>query len=190
MNTLSSPTHHALIQTRLLARPARGEAAIDPNRPILASLLAGRFAREGALPAHLGLTREERERLWADYFPGPVLPLPGHPGETLPEAAGLTALLLRERAGIFVSESWLAKIVVTACAGKAHLWHDLGLTNRSELSRLLLNAFPSFARANVGDMKWKKFLYRTYCARENIYVCPAPSCGECADYAKCFAPEV
>jgi nitrogen fixation protein NifQ len=38
-------------------------------------------------------------------------------------------------------------------------------------------------------MKWKKFLYRQFCAREEIYVCPAPSCGVCKDYAKCFGPE-
>ena len=45
------------------------------------------------------------------------------------------------------------------------------------------------ARANTGDMKWKKFLYRQFCSREGIYVCPAPSCGECKDHAKCFGPE-
>ncbi|MEW5780935.1 MAG: nitrogen fixation protein NifQ [Pseudomonadota bacterium] len=28
-----------------------------------------------------------------------------------------------------------------------------------------------------------------YCQRDGIYVCPAPSCGACADYAQCFAPE-
>ena len=49
--------------------------------------------------------------------------------------------------------------------------------------------FPELARANTGDMKWKKFLYRQFCAAEGIYVCPAPSCGVCKDYAKCFGPE-
>ena len=86
--------------------------------------------------------------------------------------------------------AWLAKIVIAACAaGKEHLWRDLGLANRRELSRLLTDAFPAFARKNTGDMKWEKFLYRACCAGEGIYVCPAPSCRECADYADCFAPE-
>jgi nitrogen fixation protein NifQ len=49
--------------------------------------------------------------------------------------------------------------------------------------------FPALAALNTGDMKWKKFIYRQYCARDGIYVCPAPSCGVCIDYAKCFAPE-
>jgi nitrogen fixation protein NifQ len=39
-------------------------------------------------------------------------------------------------------------------------------------------------------MKWKKFIYRFYCTRDSIYICPAPSCRECTDYAHCFAPEV
>jgi nitrogen fixation protein NifQ len=50
-------------------------------------------------------------------------------------------------------------------------------------------AFPRLAALNVGDMKWKKFIYRFYCSREGIYVCPAPSCGECSDYSQCFAKE-
>ena len=66
---------------------------------------------------------------------------------------------------------------------------DLGLASRDELSRLMRVNFPSLAAANTGDMKWKKFLYRQFCAAEGIYVCPAPSCGVCKDYAKCFGPE-
>ena len=69
------------------------------------------------------------------------------------------------------------------------LWQDLGLADRGELSVLMGEAFPGLAALNTGDMKWKKFIYRHYCSRDGIYVCPAPSCGECADYARCFAPE-
>ncbi|MDR2164298.1 MAG: nitrogen fixation protein NifQ [Zoogloeaceae bacterium] len=177
------------IQDELLLRPASAVARKDPNRPILASLLAGRACGAGVLPASLGLSAEECAHLWRDCFPGPVLSLPDQPVEALPEGADLVALLLEARAGRFPSEVWLARIVVTACAGREHLWRDLGLFDRGELSRLLMNAFPAFARGNTGDMKWKKFLYRAYCAREGIYVCPAPSCGECADHALCFAPE-
>jgi nitrogen fixation protein NifQ len=174
----------------LLRRPASAVAAQDPNRPILASLLAGRAVHEGMLPASLGLAAGELDALWRDYFAGPRLSLPDQPREELPEDADLTALLLAARAGRFVSETWLAKIVVSACAGREHLWRDLGLASRDELSRLLSHAFPKFARKNVGDMKWKKFLYRTYCAQEGIHVCPAPSCGECCDHDLCFAPEI
>jgi nitrogen fixation protein NifQ len=61
--------------------------------------------------------------------------------------------------------------------------------NRDELSQLMWLNFPALASLNTGDMKWKKFLYRQFCSREGIYVCPAPSCGQCQEYAKCFGPE-
>jgi nitrogen fixation protein NifQ len=173
----------------LLSRPAAVEAAADPARPLLASLLAGRALNEGVLPANLGLTADASHILWREYFPGPHLRLSDGPGEDIPELADLMNLLLEYRAGLRDSDLWLARIVAYGCAGRDHLWQDLGLANRSELSVLMTTAFPTLAALNTGDMKWKKFLYRHYCARDGIYVCPAPSCGECADYAKCFSPE-
>jgi nitrogen fixation protein NifQ len=183
----------ALLLSGLLARPAAAAVLLDPNRPVLASLLAGHGCGEGVLPADLGLPALELENLWRAYFPGERLVanaiLSDRVAET-PERQDLVSLLLAHRAARFPSEIWLAFIVATACAGSNHLWQDLGLANRDELSRLLYNAFPAFARQNTGDMKWKKFLYRFYCARDGIYVCPSPSCGECIDYAQCFAPEI
>jgi nitrogen fixation protein NifQ len=183
-------------QAELLARPAAACAAADPNRPVLASLLAGHLCGEGVLPADLGLPAAELENLWNDYFPGGCLVSPlassGRAADmsNMPERQDLIDLLLAHRAACFPSEVWLAFIVTAACAGNDHLWQDLGLANRNELSRLLSNAFPSLAEQNTHDMKWKKFIYRFYCARNGIYVCPVPSCGECVDYAHCFAPEI
>ena len=99
-------------------------------------------------------------------------------------------LLLDHRAREHPSELLITNILATACAGRDHLWQDLGLANRDELSRLMWINFPALARDNTGDMKWKKFLYRQVCSREGIYVCPAPSCGVCKDYAQCFGPEI
>ncbi|MDR1935510.1 MAG: nitrogen fixation protein NifQ [Candidatus Accumulibacter sp.] len=183
-----------VILSELLARPAAAGARADPNRSVLASLLAGHLCGEGVLPATLGLPEAELEKLWNLYFPGirrvpRFIPPEQIVEDDMPERQDLVSLLLTHRAGRFPSEIWLAFIVAMACAGSDHLWHDLGLANREELSRLLFNAFPSLARQNTGDMKWKKFIYRFYCARDGIYVCPVPSCGECADYANCFAPE-
>ena len=107
----------------------------------------------------------------------------------MPEFEELQKLLLDHRAGERDSELLVADIVTTACIGMDHLWQDLGFASRDELSKLIWVNFPALARANTGDMKWKKFLYRQFCAREGIYVCPAPSCGVCADHAKCFGPE-
>jgi len=173
----------------LLRRPASADFSAAPLRPILASMLAGRALGEGIMPATLGLPAEEFDRLWHACFPGPHLLLESGATEDIPEIDDLIALLLDYRGGPEELYDCMARIVAWGCAGRDHLWQDLGLANRGELSTLFQAAFPRLAAENTGDMKWKKFLYRQYCARDGIYVCPAPSCGECADYAKCFAPE-
>jgi nitrogen fixation protein NifQ len=186
-----NPSHdcRALLLAELLGRPAPAPANGDPLRKVLASLLAGRALNQGVLTATLGLSETDFQTLWNGYFPGPHLNLQDGAGELIAELEDLLNLLLEYRAGVSVAEVWLAHIVAYSCCGRNHLWQDLGLANRGELSTLMALAFPHLAALNTGDMKWKKFIYRHYCAREGIYVCPAPSCGECADHPKCYAPE-
>jgi len=173
----------------LLARPGEASALADPARPVLASIVVGRSLGEGVLPHALGLGEARFIDFWQRYFPGPqLILLEGH-HEDIPELDDIEHLLLDYRAGVRDSEVWLARIVACGCAGRDHLWQDLGLANRKELSLLMETAFHPLASLNVGDMKWKKFLYRQYCASDGIYVCPAPSCGVCIDYAKCFSAE-
>lgn len=184
--------HRQILLQRLLALPCSAAAGLDPNREILASLLAGRLVGQGCLPADFGLGPATMQALLDEFFTGLVVApaVPQDWRKDLPEWEDLLQLLLDHRAGERPSESWLAAIVATACVGREHLWRDLGLASRDELSRLMRLDFPALAAANDRDMKWKKFLYRQFCAAEGIYVCPAPSCAECADYSRCFAPEV
>ena len=152
-------------------------------------MLVGQSLGKGCLPAGMGLPQASFERILNDYFPerNPArpqrLPLP------TPEHDDIRQLLLEHRAQQFESEIWIVDILAIACTGRDHLWQDLGLANRNELTTLMQTNFPALARANHADMKWKKFLYRELCQREGIYVCPAPSCGECKDYALCFGSE-
>ncbi len=187
-----NPSHDCreLLLAELLDRPASPQAATDPLRPVLASLLAGRSLNQGVLSATLGLSEAAFQALWNRYFPGAHLHLQDGPGEDIDELDDLLQLLLEYRAGVRQSEVWLAHSVAYSCCGRNHLWQDLGPANRGELSFLMNTAFPALATLNVDDMKWKKFIYRHYCSKEGIYVCPAPSCSECADDAQCFAPEV
>ncbi|MGE5471304.1 MAG: nitrogen fixation protein NifQ [Bacteroidota bacterium] len=189
---MNGPDRHLareVLFSELLLAPCARKAASDPNRPLLASLLAGQGMGEGCLPPDLGLGEDVFRHLLARYFPG-YRPTAGHrPGLSIPEWDDLQKLLLDHRARQFPSELLIANIVASACAGRDHLWQDLGLLNRDELSRLMWTNFPALASLNTGDMKWKKFLYRQFCSREGIYVCPAPSCGVCKEYAKCFGPE-
>ena len=80
-------------------------------------------------------------------------------------------------------------IVSRACQGRDHLWQDMGLWSRDQLSSLMLRNFPTLAQQNTQNMKWKKFIYKQLCDAEGIYTCRAPSCEVCADYAACFGPE-
>lgn len=179
----------AILFAELLALPAEGAAACDPNRPLLASIVAGQAHGAGCLPADLGLGETRYTIMLDGFFPGQTVDRRIRPAVYLPEFEELQRLLLDHRAGLRESEQWVADILTTACVGMDHLWQDLGFTSRDELNRLMEVNFPTLAAANVGDMKWKKFLYRQFCSREGIYVCPAPSCGVCKDYAKCFGPE-
>lgn len=189
MNGPDRLPYRATLLAELLATPAAARYADDPNRSLLASMIAGQSTGTGRLPIHLGLGDGNYQDLLDDYFPFFEAAAQNDQAEAIPEWSDLQKLLLDHRAGERDSELWIADIIATACAGRDHLWQDLGLINRDELSRLMWVNFPELARSNVGDMKWKKFLYRQFCSREGIYVCPAPSCGECKDYAKCFGPE-
>ena len=162
------------------------------NDDLFARMLVSQATGLGALPPGLGLDPEAFSGLLGRHFPGcgPLgLTAADGPGtERGLERDDLIALMLAGRAGADASEAWLAEIVAAACMAGDHLWQDLGLWSRQDLSRLMTDNFPALAAQNVHDMKWKKFLYRQICEREGVHVCPAPSCQACADYAKCFNP--
>ena len=163
------------------------------NDDLLARMLANQAATQSALPPGLGLEAGDFRALMDRHFPGFTLPAklvePSHLGSRSAEWDELLALLQEYRAGADFSESWMALIVATACMGGDHLWQDLGLWSRNDLSQLMASNFPGLKALNNRDMKWKKFLYKQLCERTGVYVCRSPSCEVCTDYAKCFGPE-
>lgn len=70
-----------------------------------------------------------------------------------------------------------------------HLWQDLGLRRREELSWLMQRHFEPVASRNKENLKWKKFLYRLICRDEGFAICPAPSCEECDESQNCYGEE-
>ena len=169
---------------------ARGQG----NDQALAGMLLNARYGHSALGGWLGLSAGEFRKLICRHFPGVKLPVGLRSGLRRPPARSLEwmelrHLLRRHRAGRDVSELFIADIVCSACLGSDHLWQDLGLFNRKELSALMARNFPTLAARNDRDMKWKKFLYKQLCIAEGIYVCRAPSCEECTDYDVCFGPE-
>ncbi len=158
-----------------------------------AMVLSARYGNS-ALGGWLGLSATGFHALRRHHFPGVRLPCGlrstlRRPSSRSLEWQDLRKLLYRHRAGRDVSELFVADIVCSACLGSDHLWQDLGLFDRSELSALMVRNFPKLAALNVHDMKWKKFLYKQLCIAQGVYTCRAPSCEECTDYDLCFGPE-
>ena len=105
------------------------------------------------------------------------------------EHGELVELLLAHRADESRETLWLAFTIATACLGDNHLWQDMGLCGREELSGLLRRHFTALYERNIHNMKWKKFFYKELCRQAQVALCKAPSCHACTDYAACFGPE-
>lgn len=175
------------------------------NDAILARIVAAQRAGNGCLPLHLGLQMHEFSALLRRHFPDSLFWLALHSGHddavqrgvlrqqllTLryDEWRDIRKLLLGGRRGDDISEEWLAAIVAAGCLGGEHLWRDLGLASRAQLSEFLRHNFPGVALRNEHDMKWKKFFYKQLCEREGNYVCRAPSCEQCVAFDDCFGAE-
>lgn len=105
------------------------------------------------------------------------------------EEPDLRNLLLDHRSRGAIEEEWLAAIIARRSLETNHLWQDLGLTGRGDLSRLMQTHFAPLAARNSRDMKWKKFFYRTLCGMEGITICKSPICDTCDDFTHCFSAE-
>ncbi|MGD8909399.1 MAG: nitrogen fixation protein NifQ [Chromatiales bacterium] len=165
-----------------------------PVEDTLARILASWHFGLGAMPQWLGMGEDSFAAMMAHHFPG----VDAHSLTTAKERIDpqradeledLRKLLLENRSGRSDSELWIVEIVIAGCMGNDHLWQDLGLWQRADLSKLMMDNFEPLARRNDKDMKWKKFLYKQLCEAEGIYVCRSPSCEVCVDYDNCFGSE-
>lgn len=160
----------------------------------LAQVIASWQVGEGVLPDALGLGKTSFQALLLHMFPGYRLSPNAASGKQLDfgrmlEKQDLEQLLRQFAVQQNAETEWLINILVAACLGSDHLWQDLGLWSRNELSALLNHNFPELAARNSKDMKWKKFLYKQLCEAEGLYLCRAPSCVVCKDHPLCFAAE-
>lgn len=185
---LSIESPQALYERLMAAR--RG----DSIEETLARMLASWSLGFGCLPDWLGLGRSSFRCMVNYHFPRFNRVDFVNPGKEIDQArldemGDLRRLLIEHRTKGHASETWMAEIVIAGCMGDDHLWQDLGLWQRADLSKLMLENFKPLAKRNDKDMKWKKFLYKQLCETEGIYTCRAPSCEVCADYQNCFGPE-
>jgi nitrogen fixation protein NifQ len=165
----------------------------------LALALAESAAEGKTLSSAVGLDGVELAALGAEMFPhGSALlsscetgngPGTGAVIERAPDEACLLDLLQRCATRRSPLELRLAAIIARRAQRPNHLWQDLGLRTRDELTRLMERHFAPLARKNARNMKWKKFLYRVICQDSSYSLCTAPSCAECDDFEICFGDE-
>ncbi|MDO9315395.1 MAG: nitrogen fixation protein NifQ [Burkholderiaceae bacterium] len=177
-------------------------AVESPEIQAMAGVLATAFEAHGCdlLPIS-GLGASATRRLMARWFPDadallaldwPALQHASRSEPRYDEIEDLVDLLTAGAGAESVDREealWLAHALSQASLGDNHLWQDLHLPSRRELSALMGRWFPALAARNDRDMKWKKFLYKQLCERAELSICRAPSCSVCSDHAHCFGPE-
>jgi nitrogen fixation protein NifQ len=176
---------------------ANAATACDPfDGHVLACVFAAAVAERragGSFTDALGISGSALRSNIERYFPGALTRLEMFNLDVRPtvneDEKCLRELLWRFRTSSSPINSLLTVLVARRATRPNHLWQDLGLANRDELSKLMLRHFEALARRNDQDMKWKKFFYRMICRDEGFRMCVAPCCSECGDYDACFGSE-
>lgn len=181
-----SETYH-----RLMAAAGGGDGF---DRHVFACILAKGVAEAPRpLTEAVGLAAADLRRLLADLFPAASALAEGAAGDAGPDAPEEPDLrrLLADNATRPDDPlaGWLAAMVARRSLRPGHLWQDLGLASRADLSGLLHRHFAPLAARNTRAMKWKKFFYRQMCEQEGVNICKSPVCEECCDFPRCFGPE-
>jgi len=175
------------------AHPALGDDDIAALAGIVAYAVVQARHDDTPLVEQLGLDRDDLHDFLVEVFPrfdqaclgdlgGPLAPLPE-------EETCLRRLLGRFATGGSWLESRLARILARRCLRPNHLWQDLGLSSRGELTELMRRHFAPLTARNGGAMRWKKFLYRAICLDDHHGVCTSPTCAECGEFETCFGDE-
>lgn len=168
--------------------------AASPDTQLFARLIAARDVRHEI--ALLGLPQPAWRALLERHFvhaPAPVpAPLSALPpvdtGEHAVFVETLHALLLTyANTAVDANDArYLASIIAHACLRPDHLWRDLGLAGREEVTWMLTRYFPTLVVLNVDNLRWKKFLAQQRALSLGLQPGPAPGCPGCEDYGHCF----
>ncbi|WP_341992565.1 nitrogen fixation protein NifQ [Azorhizobium sp. AG788] len=167
------------------------------DRHVLASILAVSATEGDALAAHCGLDPADLATVLSVCFStGDVPPAwragspPASPDAAMDDEAALVRdLLLARRSTAGDMGRWLAAMLARRAMAPNHLWEDLGLRDRSELTRLMARHFGPLAARNANNMRWKRFFYRMMCEDDGFVMCATPVCTQCADFDLCFGDE-
>ena len=189
--------HVAVAAYRILTGSHPADAAIEDDfsfdRHVLASILAVAAMENGAVAERAGLSAADFASLMARWFPAAcAMGVAWHARDEAPEDDEIVMvrdLLLAQRSSEGDAGRFLAAMIARRAMEPNHLWEDLGLRDRSELTRLLARHFGPLAAHNTKNMRWKRFFYRALCESDGFVMCTTPVCTECRDFDLCFGDE-
>jgi len=163
------------------------------DRHVFASLLAVAACEGGVIADRVGLGDDDLAGLMERWFPQAVDVFERwRPTMTAPEDDEISMvrdLLLAHRSTEGEDSRWLSFMIARRALESNHLWEDLGLRDRTELSRLLSRHFAPLATRNQKNMRWKRFFYRMLCESDGFVMCSTPVCTNCRDFDLCFGEE-
>lgn len=182
---------------RFLTDQHPNDAGIDTDaafdRHVLAAILSVAVAEadDGNCAERVGLNAFDLVALLTKWFPHAraLASIADQFRRDNDECEMVRRLLEDNRARPGADGRWLAAMVARRAMEPNHLWEDLGLRDRDELTRLLQRHFTRLAERNVNNMRWKRFFYRTLCEAEGAVLCRTPSCAACCDFDNCFGEE-
>lgn len=165
------------------------------TEPLLAKAIAGviRNAEDGELPLFactLGLPLAALQEALNHCLPeqAPSQHLPDEHYQLVMQSrpalhADLVRLLLHGRSPQANPQhaAWLAHGIAAAATGSRHLWEDLGMAGRDDVSHLLQQYFEPLFLRNTTNLKWKRFLFDELGSH-------APDCARCDNYSACYPP--
>jgi nitrogen fixation protein NifQ len=171
--------------SRLMAHADHASA----DAHLFATLIAARESRDEL--GLLGLASDRLERLCARHF-GAARPTVSVVMPNAAKNAGFVDALvsmLTEHTSSSVDPddaACLATIIARACLRPDHLWRDLGLDGRDDVTRMLRRYFPWVIERNIEGLRWKKLLARELALSLGIEPQPAPGCPGCEDFGQCY----
>ncbi|SAK50352.1 hydrogenase [Caballeronia temeraria] len=134
----------------------------SPDTVLFARLIGARLESDDLLL--LGLDARELPALIGRHFPGAAI---GHARvatlatphwEFVRDLRGLLMWHDRTAARHRQDALCLATIIAAASLRPDHLWRDLGLSGRDDVTGMLARHYPDLIARNVTNMRWKKFL--------------------------------
>lgn len=168
------------------------------DRHLFACLLVVASQEPFGTAHSLGLTGTALAHLVDTFFPGMAQAVSSkdpRPSRRPPEPnSDVRAILLShvrrdENRRAIPASIWLARIIAARASHPGHLWTAMGLFERPELTAAIRRHLPTLAEANSRGMRWKRFLFKQVCDLGGSFMCKAPDCGVCSDYALCFGGE-